>query len=344
MNIKSNFIKIIILSLLIIGNVFTIKVNASESTSTPATNIQTNLTTDTPKIEIKTQPAAIQNSKKSYNDFDYSIQQDNTIMITGYHGDDSSVTIPSYINGMPVTTLSGAFNNCKFKTIVIPNTVKRLYTSSFQNCPNLSTISIPSSVEVISPVAFCKCYNLSKINVDNNNPKYTSINGIVYNKDVSKLVIVPYLIDKITIPNTVTCISDDAFSECNNLLSVVFPENVKKFGDRIFTSCKNIESVTILCDNAMISPEGPFWDCNKNLIIYGYKNSTTQEYVNTYNTSEYIDHKLIFKALPSDYKINNNGDTDNSSSSTNNLCNIPLTITVMTISCIIAIASKKKIR
>ena len=65
MNIKSNFIKIIILSLLIIGNVFTIKVNASESTSTPATNIQTNLTTDTPKIEIKTQPAAIQNSKKS---------------------------------------------------------------------------------------------------------------------------------------------------------------------------------------------------------------------------------------------------------------------------------------
>ena len=60
-----------------------------------------------------------------YGDFEYSINDDNTVTITKYTGNGGDVTIPDTIDDKSVTSIGiGAFSNCKGLTsITIPDSV-----------------------------------------------------------------------------------------------------------------------------------------------------------------------------------------------------------------------------
>ena len=68
------------------------------------------------------------------------------IAITGYTGDEEAVTIPSTINGLPVTTIGvAAFENCRLTSVLIPNSVTSIGDYAFANCAALSSVAIPEA-------------------------------------------------------------------------------------------------------------------------------------------------------------------------------------------------------
>ena len=59
---------------------------------------------------------------------------------------------------------------------------------AFAYCTNLTSIEIPSGVTSIENYAFSECTSLNSINVDKSNQKYSSEDGILFDKGKTKLI------------------------------------------------------------------------------------------------------------------------------------------------------------
>lgn len=109
---------------------------------------------------------------------------------------------------------------------------------------------IPKDIDKIDKIAinaFNSCTLLESIEVEEGNEKYSSVDGVLFDKDKNILDRFPRM-HKATsyhIPEGVEKISFSAFSWCENLKEISFPNSVKEIGAFAFISCKNLEEVTI---------------------------------------------------------------------------------------------------
>ena len=86
-------------------------------------------------------------------------------------------------NAFLCSTLSGK--------IILPEGLDTIGNSSFYGCGNITHVSIPSSVSKIGDSVFLHCFKLGRIDVDENNSVYSSINGVLFNKDKTSLIFFP---------------------------------------------------------------------------------------------------------------------------------------------------------
>jgi hypothetical protein len=102
------------------------------------------------------------------------------------------------------------------------------------------------------------------IYVDSNNPKFTSISGVLYDKEVTTIIACPASkkVDFI-IPNSVVKIGYSTFENCSDLESIVIPSSVKKIGHSAFSGCKSLTDIIIL--NSIKSVERSSFSSCKNL-------------------------------------------------------------------------------
>jgi hypothetical protein len=86
---------------------------------------------------------------------------------------------------------------------------------------------------------------LKEINVDENNKNYSSINGILFNKNQTVLILYPHYSEVIdyTIPDRVTTIGNSAFFECDSLISITIPDSVTIIGNCAFRDCYSLSDV-----------------------------------------------------------------------------------------------------
>ena len=105
--------------------------------------------------------------EKIYGDYEYGKYSDGGIVITRYNGSESVVTIPSTIDGKPVTNIGvGAFANCKNLTsVTIPDGVTSIWHYAFQNCTSLTSVTIPGGVTTIGMEAFKGCNSLTSVTI-----------------------------------------------------------------------------------------------------------------------------------------------------------------------------------
>ena len=131
------------------------------------------------------------------------------------------------------------------KSIEIKDGVTSIGSFAFHSFSSLSSITIPAGVNSIGEFAFCNCQGLSAINVDENNTKYSSVDGVLFNNDKTELILYPInkTGESYEIPNSVTKIIDSAFSGCR-LKSVTIPNSVISIGDNAFED-SSLESVSI---------------------------------------------------------------------------------------------------
>ncbi len=72
----------------------------------------------------------------------------------------------------------------------------------------------------------------------NNNPAYSSANGVLFNQSQTSLVQCPGgKVGTYSIPTSVTTIGNRAFDSCTSLTSVTIPNSVTSIGDEAFSLC-----------------------------------------------------------------------------------------------------------
>jgi len=158
------------------------------------------------------------------------------------------------------------------KSVTIANSVTAIEEEAFRET-GLTSIDIPGSVKSIyigfSQDAFSGCADLVSINVAPDNTKYSSEDGVLFNKDKTALLLYPMgkkgaykipgsvkaighrafarnlNITSITIPGSVESISTEAFAACDSLISVTIEEGVKSIEYLAFWGCDNLKYVTI---------------------------------------------------------------------------------------------------
>ena len=170
-----------------------------------------------------------------------------------YSGEDSpfyqNSNIKSVIIENGVTSIGNlAFSSCNsLIEVSLPSSIISLGVSAFSGCENLMSISIPANVADIQSIAFAGCKKLTSIEVDSNNGNYSSINGVLFDKNITELVCYPAGKNdaSYTVPNTVKSFAYGSFYDCENLTSVIIPNGVTSIGGASFWNCKNLKSIVI---------------------------------------------------------------------------------------------------
>ena len=157
-----------------------------------------------------------------------------------------------------------AFRNCESLTSInIPESLTAIEDAAFQGCKSIKKITIPYSISIIGKWVFFGCSSLTSIDVADENPYYSSEDGILFNEDKSMLIKFPegktesYYI----IPDTVTEIKETSFSNCSCLTSVTIPNNVKIIRELAFVDCKNLTNI-IIPEGIKSIESGAFANCD----------------------------------------------------------------------------------
>ena len=139
-----------------------------------------------------------------------------------------------------------AFLYCHSLTnLTIPGSVTSIGEEAFNSCLGLTNIMIPDGLTNIGQAAFDICTSLTAITVATNNPSYSSVDGVLFDKNQTTLIQYPIAKpgSKYTIGDSVTSIGNEAFDYCASLASVTIGNNVTNIGDNAFEYCYGLTSV-----------------------------------------------------------------------------------------------------
>ncbi len=139
-----------------------------------------------------------------------------------------------------------SFVNCvSIPSIDLPDSLLSIGLSAFSGCSSLTSVHIPSSVNYIGYMAFANCTGITEITVSEENTMYCSIDGVLFNKDVTTLIQYPLNKSGISyvIPETVTSLDSYAFGGCVNLVSVTLSSKITEIGTSAFISCDRLFEV-----------------------------------------------------------------------------------------------------
>ncbi|MGN1458163.1 MAG: leucine-rich repeat domain-containing protein [Acutalibacteraceae bacterium] len=242
-----------------------------------------------PYTKVGISASAVSDTEEtSASDFEYSENDDGTVTITGYYGEDSEIVIPSEIDSKPVTKIGeeAFYSDKELISVTISDGVTLIGSSAFENCANLTNIDIPNSVTTIGKSAFCWCTNLTNINISDgvteivgdvftgstaltsitvseNNKNYSSQDGVLFSKDKTKLVRCPEGktgVYKIT--DGVTIIGNSSFSGCTDLTNIDISDSVTTIEDWAFSGCTGLTSIDI-SDGVTTIGDAVFYDCTE---------------------------------------------------------------------------------
>ena len=240
----------------------------------------------------------------NYNGFNYTVDSNSKVTITGYTGSSESITIPAKINGNVVVGIgTGAFRG---KTTITEVKIEAALTSmgnyAFGYCSGLKSVTINSGTTVLGYYAFGECSSLERVTLPGT---LTTIGSYAFYR-CSKLT------QNITIPDSVTEIGSYAF-ESSGISSIKFGSKVQKIGASAFALCGNIVNVT-LPDSVTSIGQGAFGTCGKLETVkignnvsemgnyaFGYNDSLKEVYIAEGTT---VIGKYAFAYIGSAYKSN----------------------------------------
>lgn len=201
-----------------------------------------------------------------------------TVTITKYTGTESTVILPSTINSWPVTKIGEAAfqDNTTITSVTIPDSVTEIGANAFAGCTNLtsvtyggdwSNLTIQSGNPAVQDAANAPLFDFEFIPPDNTavivtNYKYNgaaadvTIPSRYQGKPVTTIGHAAFFnsaVTSVTIPDSVTSISDEAFINCPKLTNISIPNSVTYIGFSAFSSCTSLKSITLPSSLSFIS-------------------------------------------------------------------------------------------
>jgi hypothetical protein len=157
-----------------------------------------------------------------------------------------------------------AFSYCQaLASVTLPAGVSRIDNYAFFSCASLADVIIPASVTTVGIAAFARCSQISNLVVEDANPKYRSVDGVLYDKAMTRLMQYPGArAGSFVIPDGVTTIDTEAFSVSGKLTGVILPSSVTVIGEVAFGNCPLLEDVTIPSSVTSIG-QYAFLNCGK---------------------------------------------------------------------------------
>lgn len=191
--------------------------------------------------------------------------------IKKYNGNDAVVNIPSEINGTPVTTIgNAAFRDSSVTSVTIPASVTEIGSNAFAGCTNLTSVTYggdwsnltiqsgnPAVEDAAKDAANEQLFDFKFI-LNNTAVVVISYKGTAADvtipsrykgKPVTVIDPVAFYnnsaVTSVTIPDSVTSISDEAFGFCSQLTNISIPNSVTYIGFSAFNSCTSLKSITL---------------------------------------------------------------------------------------------------
>ena len=195
-------------------------------------------------------------------DYQYCILEDGTAEITNYFGRDSVVSIPETLDGKTVTSIG---------------------ESAFSGCRALTNIKLPDSVTSMGVNPFAGCGRLKNIQVSPEQPVFTVIDGVLFNKEEKSLICYPAgkQEEAYEVPQGIQQIKSEAFYGCSALTSIELPDSVTSIGEYAFYDCSALTSIE-LPDGVTSIGDQAFWGCN-NLTMTVQRDSYAAQYAKDNN-------------------------------------------------------------
>ena len=205
----------------------------------------------------------------SVKDDPFAYPPPKTVTITKYTGTESTVILPSKISSWPVTKIGEAAfqDNTTITSVTIPASVTEIGSNAFAGCTNLtsvnyegdwSNLTIQSGNPAVQDAANAPLFDF-EFTPDNTavivtNYKYNgaaadvTIPSSYKGKPVTTIGHAAFFnsaVTSVTIPDSVTSISDSAFVNCPQLTNISIPNSVTYIGFSAFNSCTSLKSITL---------------------------------------------------------------------------------------------------
>lgn len=168
-----------------------------------------------------------------------------------------SVKLPSSLTTIPFAT----FYFCEsLPEITLPEGVKNIENLAFHNCKSLTTVNIPVATYKISSTAFGYCEKLSALNVDAANSDYCDQDGVLFNKNKTRLILYPVGKEqaRYEVPEGTQIIGEQAMSNAP-FKELVLPEGLTTILSEGVGYNKQLERVTIPA--SLASTDKVFYMC-----------------------------------------------------------------------------------
>lgn len=155
-----------------------------------------------------------------------------------------------------------AFSYCSaLKEIHLSKVLTKIGKEAFYACSSLTEITLPKKLINIGENAFGACKALKEIKVEAGNTAFTSIDGVLFNKEKTTLLTFPFAnTANYQVPVGTTKIAPSAFSECNKLASIQFPNTLIEIGSEAFYKCLKLENITFPNSITAVG-EGALYGC-----------------------------------------------------------------------------------
>lgn len=158
---------------------------------------------------------------------------------TKYTGNKSIVTVPEGVTELAPCLF---WDNQVIEEVILPDTLVNISGDTFYNSANLRKVNIPKNVKFMGNNPFAGCPNIEVIN---ESPYFNLVDGILYNRDFTRLIYYPISKkdDRYEIKEGCRILGKHSFYLCDNLKEVVIPSSIIKLENNPFSGCTKINLV-----------------------------------------------------------------------------------------------------
>ena len=214
-----------------------------------------------------------------------------------------------------ITILDDSINDLKnilmkgIKEVVVSEYVNHIDSGVFSFTPYDKIVERyyfkpnPQNNEIIysTPRSYAMESQLENITVVNGNTHYSSVGGVLLNKDCTTLITCPSAHKGgYNIPESVTQVADHSFKNCTDLRFIQIPVSVKRVGEGAFENCDSLDWVTI--EGSPEIGKNAFSRCNNISSVTAH--SAIPGLMDIYDTPQTITADVGEYQLPSNFNVN----------------------------------------